>query len=58
MAVKVQRPAILDEIALDLYLLRLLTPLQTRISNAVNRLPTYDADIASAQALADEWGAT
>ena len=31
-AVKVQRPQILDEIALDLYLLRILTPLQTRAS--------------------------
>ena len=37
-AVKVQRPSILDEIALDLYLLRLLTPLQTRVSNAVNKI--------------------
>ena len=31
-AVKVQRPQILDDIALDLYLLRILTPLQTRAS--------------------------
>ena len=29
-AVKVQRPNILDEIALDLYVLRLLAPLQVR----------------------------
>ena len=37
-AVKVQRPDILDEIALDLHLLRLIAPLQTRISNAVNKV--------------------
>ena len=55
-AVKVQRPNILDEIALDLYLLRLLTPLQTRINNAVNKLPTYDEDIKLAKDLVDEWG--
>jgi predicted unusual protein kinase regulating ubiquinone biosynthesis (AarF/ABC1/UbiB family) len=30
-AVKVQRPGILDEIALDLYVLRLLAPLQVRV---------------------------
>jgi predicted unusual protein kinase regulating ubiquinone biosynthesis (AarF/ABC1/UbiB family) len=36
-AVKVQRPAILDEIALDLYLLRLLAPIQTRLSNFINK---------------------
>ena len=55
-AVKAQRPNILDEIALDLYLLRLLTPLQTRINNAVNKLPTYDEDIKLAKDLVDEWG--
>ena len=36
-AVKVQRPNILDDIALDLFLLRLLTPLQTRVSNGARR---------------------
>jgi predicted unusual protein kinase regulating ubiquinone biosynthesis (AarF/ABC1/UbiB family) len=37
-AIKVQRPNILDAIALDLYLLRLLVPLQTRISNAARKV--------------------
>lgn len=55
-AVKVQRPNILSEIALDLYLLRLITPLQVRISNAVNKLPTTQADIDLALSLVDEWG--
>ena len=49
-AVKVQRPHILDEISLDLHLLRLLAPLQTRISNAINKLKTYDADIVLSKA--------
>ena len=35
-AVKVQRPGILAEIALDLHVLRLLTPLQTMFQNAVS----------------------
>jgi len=52
----VQRPSILDEIALDLYLLRLLTPLQTRVSNLINKLPTYPEDIRLARELVDEWG--
>ena len=55
-AVKVQRPAILAEIALDLYLLRLLTPLQVRLSNAINKLETDPADIEVALQLVDEWG--
>eukprot|EP00966_Prymnesium_polylepis_P108963 2521533-Prymnesium_polylepis.1 len=55
-AVKVQRPRILDEIALDLYLLRLLTPLQTRVSNVINKVPTYPDDIKLAKELVDEWG--
>ena len=55
-AVKVQRPSILDEIALDLYLLRLLTPLQTRVSNAAKNIPTYADDIKLATDLVDEWG--
>ena len=46
-----QRPSILDDIALDLYILRLIAPLQTRVSNAVNRVPTYPDDIALAKAL-------
>ena len=55
-AIKVQRPSILDEIALDLYLLRLLAPIQTRISNAVNKVETYPEDIKLATDLVDEWG--
>jgi len=55
-AVKVQRPSILDEIALDLYVLRILTPLQTRLSNLINRVPTYPEDIDLARELVDEWG--
>ena len=55
-AVKVQRPNILDDIALDLYLLRLLAPLQTQASNAIKKLPTFPEDISLATALVDEWG--
>lgn len=55
-AIKVQRPNILADIALDLYLLRLLTPIQVRISNAVNKLQTSQADIDVALTLVDEWG--
>ena len=54
-AVKVQRPNILDDIALDLFLLRLLTPLQTRVSNAARGVPTYPDDIQLATDLVDEW---
>ena len=55
-AVKVQRPSILGEIALDLYLLRLLTPLQVKASNFVNRLQTSSSDIDVSLSLVDEWG--
>lgn len=55
-AVKVQRPGILGEIALDLYVLRLLTPIQTKLQNAVNRLETTQEDIDTAVSLVDEWG--
>jgi len=55
-AVKVQRPGILGEIALDLYVLRLLTPIQTKLQNAVNRVETTQDDIDTAIALVDEWG--
>ena len=47
---------ILDEIALDLYVLRLLAPLQTRASNLASKLPTYPEDIRLATELVDEWG--
>jgi len=55
-AIKVQRPKILKEIALDLFLLRLITPLQVYISNAVNKLKTDQGDIDVALTLVDEWG--
>ena len=55
-AVKVQRPGILGEIALDLHVLRLLAPIQTRLSNAINGLQTYPDDIRLARDLVDEWG--
>lgn len=55
-AVKVQRPNILREIALDLYILRLITPLQVRISNAIGKRKTDQADIDVALSLVDEWG--
>lgn len=55
-AVKVQRPGILAEIALDLHVLRLLTPLQTRLQNLANGLDTDPADVAQGIALVDEWG--
>ena len=55
-AVKVQRPGILAEIALDLYILRLLSPIQTILQNAVNGRKTDQADIDLSIALVDEWG--
>jgi ABC1 atypical kinase-like domain len=55
-AVKVQRPGILAEIALDLYILRLFTPIQTRLQNAANGVETSQEDIDLAVALVDEWG--
>eukprot|EP00529_Nitzschia_sp_RCC80_P005387 CAMPEP_0113512478 /NCGR_PEP_ID=MMETSP0014_2-20120614/39361_1 /TAXON_ID=2857 /ORGANISM="Nitzschia sp." /LENGTH=1042 /DNA_ID=CAMNT_0000408839 /DNA_START=180 /DNA_END=3304 /DNA_ORIENTATION=+ /assembly_acc=CAM_ASM_000159 len=55
-AVKVQRPGILSEIALDLYLLRLITPIQTTLQNAVNGVETSQEDIDLAVTLVDEWG--
>jgi len=55
-AIKIQRPNILSDIALDLYILRLLTPLQVRISNAVNNVQTTPEDIQLALDLVDEWG--
>ncbi|KAL3908436.1 MAG: hypothetical protein SGARI_003062, partial [Bacillariaceae sp.] len=55
-AVKVQRPGILSEIALDLYILRLLTPIQTTLQNAANGVETSQEDIDLSIALVDEWG--
>lgn len=55
-AVKVQRPGILSEIALDLYILRLLSPVQTILQNAANGVKTDQQDIDLAIALVDEWG--
>ena len=47
---------ILAEIALDLYVLRLITPVQTFFQNAVNGLSTTQEDIDVAIQLVDEWG--
>jgi hypothetical protein len=55
-AVKVQRPGILAEIALDLYILRLISPIQTRLQNVINGVETEQEDIDLAIALVDEWG--
>ena len=55
-AVKVQRPGILAEIALDLHVLRLLTPIQTQVSNAANGRETDQQDIDQGISLVDEWG--
>ena len=55
-AVKVQRPGILGEIALDLHVLRLLTPIQTTLQNMVNGRKTELSDIEQGIALVDEWG--
>lgn len=55
-AVKIQRPGILSEIALDLYILRLLTPIQTALQNAANGVETTQEDIDLAVTLVDEWG--
>lgn len=55
-AVKIQRPGILAEIALDLHVLRVLTPLQTTLQNAANGIETTQEDIDTAVALVDEWG--
>jgi predicted unusual protein kinase regulating ubiquinone biosynthesis (AarF/ABC1/UbiB family) len=55
-AVKVQRPNILPSIALDLYILRLLTPIQVKISNRINGSKTVPADFDLAYSLVDEWG--
>lgn len=40
----------------DLYVLRLLTPIQTILQNAANGVKTSDDDIETAVALVDEWG--
>ena len=55
-AVKVQRPNILGEIALDLFILRLLTPVQVRVSNLVSGTRTEPRDVEVALSLVDEWG--
>jgi hypothetical protein len=55
-AVKIQRPGILAEIALDLHVLRVLTPIQTILQNAANGRKTVQEDIDAAISLVDEWG--
>jgi predicted unusual protein kinase regulating ubiquinone biosynthesis (AarF/ABC1/UbiB family) len=41
---------------LDLHILRILTPIQTILQNAVNGAQTSQEDIDIAVALVDEWG--
>lgn len=55
-AVKIQRPGILADIALDLHVLRILTPIQTLLQNAVNGQKTTYSDVEAAVSLVDEWG--
>lgn len=55
-AVKVQRPNILAEIGLDLHLLRLVAPIQVRLTNLISGSKTDEADLNTGYALVDEWG--
>ena len=55
-AVKVQRPGILGEIALDLHVLRILNPIQTKLQNLANGVKTSQEDIDLGISLVDEWG--
>ena len=55
-AIKVQRPNIIKEIALDLYILRLITPIQVKLTNYFTKRKTDQADIDLAVSLVDEWG--
>lgn len=55
-AVKVQRPDILDEICLDLHLLRMVAPLQVRLTGLVNGEGADEKDMALGYGLVDEWG--
>ena len=56
MAIKVQRLGILDKIALDLYILQLLTPAETILQNKINGTKTNQTNIDTALALVDKWG--
>lgn len=55
-AVKVQRPNILSDISLDLYLLRVLAPLQVFVMNLIQGEKTESKDVALVYSLVDEWG--
>lgn len=56
-AVKIQRPDILDDIALDLHLMRMIAPFQVKIMNTINGNSTVEKeDISMAHDLVDEWG--
>ena len=55
-AVKVQGPGIFGEIALNLHVLRLLTPTQTRYQNAINGQSTEPGDVEQGVSLMDKWG--
>lgn len=50
------RPDILSEISLDLYLLRLLVPLQVAVTNLISGEKGDERDLALGYSLVDEWG--
>ncbi len=54
-AIKVQRPDVLNDISLDLYIMSILSPIQVKIQNAVNKRTTSSADIEVALSLVKEW---
>ena len=54
-AIKVQRPEVLNDISLDLYIMSILSPIQVKIQNAVNKRATSSADIEVALSLVKEW---
>ncbi len=54
-AIKVQRPSVLNDISLDLYIMSILSPIQVKIQNAVNKRATSSADIDVALSLVKEW---
>lgn len=55
-AVKVQRPNILNEISLDLHLLRLVAPLQVLVTNLAMGEKTERRDTDLVYDMVDEWG--
>lgn len=55
-AVKVQRPGILNDIGLDLFVMRLVAPMQVFMTNLINNSPTTSQDVQNGYKLVDEWG--